>query len=169
MQLREFKNYSVYYRFGRIIIVFALASYFVNLFYRDLFVISEHNKLLFLIGSLPCLHLLVTSMRLAAMLTGRQYRRYDKFTVVNTYPIFKSKTLDDSNRLKRFFFSIDINDRKRIVSGVFWYRPTSILVYKNIFDKLKIFTLINLLERIIWILGNLVILTILKFFVLGTT
>ncbi len=154
------------YRFGRILIAFIPASYFTNLFYHDLFVTTQHNKLLFLVWAFPCLHLVFVCMQLITMITGRQYQRYEEFTIVSTYPVLKHKIFGGQGRLKRFFFEIYINNRRRIVNGLFWHSPSSILVYKDTFDKLRTFTLSNLLLKVVLILGNVTLLLVLKFFII---
>jgi hypothetical protein len=152
------------YELWRFLIIFLPTSYFTILFYRDLFVVSQDNKLLFLAWGFPCLHLGFTCFQLLAMIAGKQYLRFKKFSVARSMPMFSR--FFNHVRLNRLFISIKVNDRERILSGVFWNYPTSILIYVDIFGKMKIFTLTNLFAKFMWILANLIVLSILRFFIL---
>jgi hypothetical protein len=149
------------YRFARVLIAFVPASYFAGLFYRDLFILTEDNKLLFLVWAFPCLHLILVCMQLIIMLTGWQFSKHKNISVVKIYPIPICKFFPSHIRVKRFYFTIQVNNRERIVSGVFLHRPASILVYKDPFDKLKTFTPVSLLIKFISISANLTVLRLL--------
>ncbi len=152
------------FAFGQFLIAFVPASYFAVLLYRDFFIITQSNKLLFFVWGLPCLHFVFAFLQLFATVIGRQYRRYVEFSIVKSLPI--SKRFFERINLSRLFIAIKFNGRERILNGVFWHYPTSVLVYINFFDKLKVFTIGNLLVKVMWVLANLIILAIIRFFIL---
>src|SRR5437879_4248256 len=125
------------YMAGRVFIVFIPASYFTNLLYRDFFIQTEGKILLFLVWGFLCLYLIITSFQLIIMFTGRQYKKYKTIAVVRIKQMRLFNFLSIQIGLKRHFVVIRINDKERIVSGIFWRSPTSILVYKNAFDTWK--------------------------------
>ncbi|QHT67047.1 hypothetical protein GXP67_10510 [Rhodocytophaga rosea] len=150
---------------GRILVAFFPSAYFAGSFCRDLF-IHTGNKILFLVWAFPCLYLVINSMQLIIMLTGRQYRKAEEISVVKTFSIAICKFFPSLTRFSRLFFALKINDRDRIVSGIFWQRPTSIVIYKDAFDRMKVFSIGNLLIKLLWIGANLAILGILKIIIL---
>jgi hypothetical protein len=152
-------------RVGRVLLVFVPASYFANLFY-DLFIATTEKRWLFFVWAFPCLHLVWVSMRLAMMLTGRRYEKYEKFTIIKTHPMPMCKLFPMQIRLNRFFFVINVGERQRVVSGLFWRYPSFILAYRNAFDKLKALTIGSIVIKGIWILGNLSVLAVLRLLIL---
>jgi hypothetical protein len=141
----------------RILISFVFASQFTLIFYRDLFEVTKENRLLFLVWGVPCLHLLVNSFLLFLILVGSKYQRHEDFSIVKTSRRFKG--ICNSTRLRRFFISVKIEDRERILSGLFWSYPSLIVVYKDALGKLKILSFGLLLIRFVWIIINLVVIT----------
>jgi hypothetical protein len=103
-------------------------------------------------------------LKLLAMVTGTQYRKHKEFSVVKVLPV--STLFLQQLRFKRFFVSINVNNRERILSGVYEHLPTSILAYVDIFGKMKIFSPGILLSKFVQVLVSLIVLAILKFFLL---
>lgn len=153
-------------RIVRVFVAFVLAAFFVSLFYSDLLIVSQGNRLTFLLLWFPCLHLLATSMRLMFMITGKQYRRYKNFSLVKMKSISGLKLFSKLFQTKRFFFSINVHGKGRIVSGSFARMPSFILVYKNPFDRLKIISPVDLFAKIIGILANICVLAVIKLFLI---
>jgi hypothetical protein len=149
-------------RIARVFAAFVLASIFVSLFYSDLLIVTQDNKLIFLLLWFPCLHLLATSMRLMFMITGKQYRRHKNFSLVKMKSVTELKFFSKRIQTKRFFFSINVDGKERVVSGRFARMPSFILVYKNPFDRLKTISPVDLFVKTMWILANVCVLAVIK-------
>jgi hypothetical protein len=149
--------------FGQFFIGFVPASYFAVLLYRDFFTMTQ-PKLLFFVWGFPCIHFVYAFLQLFSTVVGRKYRSYVEFSILKSLPI--RKHFFERIKFSRLFIAIKVNGRERVLSGLFWYYPTSILVYKNIFDKLKVFTIGNVLIKVMWMFANLIVLAIMRFFLL---
>jgi hypothetical protein len=149
-------------RIARVFAAFFLAAFLVSLIYSDLFIVTRENILMFLLLSLPCLHLLVSVMRLIFMIIGKQYRRCKDFSLVKTKSIGELKLFSKRIQAHRFFFSTTIDGKERIVSGSFFRIPSFILMYKDPFDKLKTISPVDVIVKIIWILANVCVLMVIK-------
>jgi hypothetical protein len=159
-------------KIGRLFVAFVLASFVVNLFYGELFIFTNDNLLIFLIWGYPCLHLLVTTMSLLFIITGKKYRRYGNFSLFRMKLITELDFFSKRIAIKRFFFLINFDGKERIVSGSFVRMPSFLLVYKNPFDRLKTISVVDLFVKILWIFANLCVLAIIKLFMyryLGNT
>ncbi|HTH57436.1 MAG TPA: hypothetical protein VL728_15405 [Cyclobacteriaceae bacterium] len=150
-------------RVARVFAAFFPSAYLVNFFYGDLFIFTRNYQLIFLIWAFPCLHLLITSIRLMIMLTG--YQKYDSFNSIKNDPVEACWFLPSRVRFKIFFFSVNIGGQEIITSGLFRNEPSSILVYRNVSDKVKIITLAGVAKMIALILMNLIALSALKYII----
>jgi hypothetical protein len=153
------------YRAGRFFIAAIPALYVANFFCRDLFILSANNKFLFFAWAFPGAHLVWICIQLMMMITGRQYRKHKEFSVVKINPSV-CKIFPSQRRPRRFFFTVKVNNRDRIVSGLFWSYPAFVLIYKNAFDKLKALTLCGFCVKFIWLLAGWTVLVAIRFLVL---
>jgi hypothetical protein len=89
------------YGFGRIVIVFIPAVFFAGIVYPEFFARSGNGDFYFvkaLIWAFASLHLVVLSMQLMSMLTGRRYQKLGDFSVVKVAPFSIRKGRKRKNR-----------------------------------------------------------------------
>ena len=125
------------------------ALYLTDLFCGDLYFLTKDHILLFFLWAVPALYLTVNLLELTTMLTGLLRRPLTKFSVIKTMP--PGKFIPDNFRFERFFLSIEINSRTRIISGIFRTLPSSIMSYRDLSYKLKIVNAFSLLSKLLWI------------------
>lgn len=143
----------------RVLISFIVASNFTFIFYGDFFLAPQDNKILVWIWGIPCFHLLVNSSLLACALIGSHYTRHDDFLIVRKWPFPKS--VFRSSTLKRFFVLVTIDGENRILSCISISGPTSIITYRDSFNRLRILSFGNLSVRFLWIGLNLIVVGVL--------
>lgn len=61
-------------------------------------------------------------------------------------------------------FTVTVEGKTRVLSGIFKRTPPYVIVYKNMFDRWNTFTLGNLLVRVAWIVVPFIGLIIIRFF-----
>jgi len=149
----------------RVLVPFMLIFYVSNLLFGDIFKQIEGNVLLFLIVSLPYIQFVVACFQLVRMIVGTQYQSYKTFKIVRKSSARLKYILRWIN-LERFFFLIPINQKERIVSGLFWQVPTQVWIYKDLYGRLRTLTLGNVLIRLIIILASMIVLIVIKIYYL---
>jgi hypothetical protein len=145
----------------RALIAFIPATYLTSLFYKDFFFESQQNQIPFLIWGMPCLHLLVSFFQMFGVVLGKGYSKRKEFTIVRVIPLFKRY-----NRLKRFFLTISVDGRTKILSCLNVHQPKSITVFVNPFGKLKIFSASEMIVRVAWVIVGVIISMFLKVLIL---
>lgn len=134
-----------------------------GILFRDIFIYANDNVFLFLLVGLPCLQFMAICFQIVRMASGSKYRSYVNFKVVEVGPVFR-KVSWWTIGIKRFFFAIVIDGKTRIVSGLYVRSPSSVWVYKDLFDKIKTLTVVSLLIRCIAVLMYLVIFGVINSF-----
>lgn len=149
----------------RVVVFFAIASEFTLLFYRDLFVITQEHKLLALIWTLPCFHLLITTFLLLITVGGSQFRKISEFSImkISSIKILSS----DGGKIKRFFIAVESDGRHYVLSGIFLCPPSSLVIYRNLAKRLKILSLGNIIMRLRWLVASVIVAIVLNFLILS--
>lgn len=150
---------------GILLTAFMLTSYLANVLYGDFFFVSQGKRTLFFLWGLPCLHFVVVCTQLFSMLFSIRYPTRRDFVVEKITPLILP-LIELPIAVRRYFITINFNDRLRVFNGIFWRKPDSILFYNDFFGKAKVFSTFVVLVRLIGVLSNLVVLTILRLMIL---
>jgi hypothetical protein len=153
-------------RILRFFIPFLPAAYIAGALYRDLFLLSEENKLSFLLWGFPLVHCVVVCMQLISMGIGWPYFKVEEKSLAKIRPVPFFQSFPAQLRFRLFFYSILLNNRARIMSGLFVADPSFILIYRDMSDNLKILSPGCVLIKVMWLLGNLIVLQVLNFILL---
>lgn len=145
----------------RVIISFILSANFTLIFYRDFFEASSENRILVFIWVLPCFHLLVSSFLFMTIVIGSDYRKHVNFSITKAaspYKIFRGISLG----LQQIYFSVPIDDRERIVRGIFRHIPKTLITYRHANGKLKVLSIESLMIELVSILISILVAVVLR-------
>lgn len=131
--------------------------------YLDVSIGTSGNKFLFFIWSPLCIHLVVYLFNFFEILAsivsiGVPFNR--GFHYLHFFSIEKTKSYCNITRLiqiKRYYLSLQINDRLRVLSALYLQPPKSIRIYINPFGRLRLFSIVSLFLYASHIICNLLL------------
>jgi len=120
--------------------------------------LATDRKWLSILGSICGLHFVFVCYVFVTTFVGIHYRRYHINSIVRSMSMRMS--------IKRLFFVVNVGDKERIVSGLFFETPKSVIAFRNSLNKIKVLNLIETLRSFIWIIIDILVCFVLRFFFL---